>query len=239
MTKYITFTNMLGVSDQYKPTPASVSIPDWYKNMDSYQDGKKEPDSKGETKGTAKKCMPIFDAITNGYIIYTYCDIFVSQRLEYGKSTGKKHPTFTWPSFEPIKQHPKWQLPIHPQGDGHDLHYPKWHNAWAIKTEPGYSCLFVPPLHRDNPMIMFPGVVDTDIYTDTVNFPFVLKNPEMEGLIPAGTPIAQVIPFKREEWQMKFGNDKDVEDNKNINKKLRVFFFDSYKKQFRQSKEYR
>lgn len=239
MIKNITFTNVLGVPDGYNPTPASDLVPDWYKNLGSYMGGKKEPNVHNESPGTAKKCMPIFDAITGGYIIYTYCDIFVSQKLEYGKVTGKKHPFFQSPSFKPITFHQKEQLPDHPNGAGHDIQYPKWNNAWSIKTEPGYSCLFVSPFHRETPMIAFPGIVDTDTYTAPVNFPFVLKDPSMEGLIPAGTPIVQVIPFKRDSWQMSFGNEKDIEEQENLRKKLKTLFFDSYKRQFRQLKEYR
>lgn len=240
MTNNIIFTNFLGVPEEFSPTPASASIPEWYKNIESYVGGKKETDGKGGTKSTAKKCMPIFDAMTGGYIIYTYCDLFVSQRLEYGKISGKKYPTFEWPSFDPVAgPHSKSQLPEHPYDTGHEMAYPKWNNAWAIKTPPGYSCLFISPLHRETPIIAFPGVVDTDTYSAPVNFPFVLKDPTMEGLIPAGTPIIQVIPFKRESWQMNFGNNELIEESKKLQKKLRTLFFDSYKKQFRQPKEYR
>ena len=142
-------------------------------------------------------------------------------------------------SFEVLGFHKKEQLPEHPDGEGHRITYPKWHNAWGIETPPGYSCLFIPPVHRETPMVALPGVVDTDTYTAPVNFPFVLKDPKMEGLIPAGTPIIQVIPFKRETWQMEIGTGKDLENANKVSSKLRVKFFDSYKTQFRQPKEYR
>jgi len=58
--------------------------------------------------------------------------------------------------------------------------------------------------HRDSPFQIFTGVVDTDAYDQAVNFPFGLKDPEFEGLIPAGTPIAQVIPFKRTSWKSEY-----------------------------------
>jgi hypothetical protein len=34
-----------------------------------------------------------------------------------------------------------------------------------------------------------------------VNFPFFIRK-DFEGIIPAGTPIAQAIPFKRTDWEM-------------------------------------
>jgi hypothetical protein len=82
------------------------------------------------------------------------------------------------------------------------------------------------------------GVVDTDTYNAPVNFPFVLKNVNFEGLIPAGTPIAQVIPFKREEWKMQIGTEKDLEKQSDSIKGLRSKMFDSYKSQYRHIKKY-
>lgn len=237
MAQLITFTNTLGVPDEFRPVPASQVLPDWYKNLDSYIGGEKRPDGEAGTTATAKRCMPVFDAISAGYIISTHSDLWVSQKVDLG--TGKVVPFYEWASFNAITFHPKQQLPEHPDGAGHELGYPKWINAWAIKTPPGYSTLFISPLHRETPIMVLPGVVDTDTYSAPVTFPFVLRNPKMEGLIPLGTPIMQVIPFKREEWEMTIGTEKDLEEQIGISKKLRTKFFDSYKTQYRQPKEYR
>jgi hypothetical protein len=232
----IVFTNTLGVPDEYAPVPASKIIPDWYKNLESYVGGDKKPDGNAGTTATAKRCMPIFDAITAGYIISTHVDLWVSQRPD---ENGKLQPYYEWANFGAIAFHPKHQLPEHPDGAGHESSYPKWTNSWAIKTPPGYSCLFISPLHRETPIIVLPGVVDTDTYSAPVNFPFVLRDPKMEGIIPIGTPIMQVIPFKREEWEMKIGSREDLEEQNKVTTKLRTKFFDSYKTQYRQPKEFK
>jgi hypothetical protein len=44
------------------------------------------------------------------------------------------------------------------------------------------------------------GVVDTDTFPVPVNFPFFVRE-DFDGIIPEGTPIAQVIPFKRTDWK--------------------------------------
>ena len=36
-----------------------------------------------------------------------------------------------------------------------------------------------------------------------INFPFFIKE-GFTGLIPYGTPIVQIIPFKRDDWKSKF-----------------------------------
>lgn len=232
----IKFTDTIGVPEEYRPVPASKIIPDWYKNLESYISGEKRPDGNAGTTATAKRCMPIFDAITGGYIISTHTDLWVSQRPD---DNGKIQPYYEWANFGALGFHPKHQLPDHPDGAGHEITYPKWINAWAITTPPGYSCLFISPLHRETPIIVLPGVVDTDTYNAPVNFPFVLRDPKMDGLIPAGTPIMQVIPFKREEWQMELGSQEEFQQQAKVTNKLRSVFFDSYKRQFRQPKDYR
>lgn len=225
----ITFTDTLNVPSEYNPKPASNYLPEWYKQTPSYLQEGKKPSGNGDTSATIKRCMPIFDAITGGYIIPTYVDIYVSQKDGV--------PYYEWPSFQPITWHSIDQAKLHPVQNG--APYPKWANPWAIKTPPGYSVLFTAPMHRDSVFTILPGIVDTDTYTAPVNFPFVLNDVKFEGLIPAGTPMAQVIPFKRESWKMEIGNDEDRNNQNKTTIRLRTKFFDSYKNQFRQPKEYK
>ena len=84
-----------------------------------------------------------------------------------------------------------------------------------------------------------PGIVDTDTYNAPVNFPFVLNNIKFEGLIPAGSPMAQVIPFKRDSWEMEIGGTEEFVNQNKVTTLLRTKFFDSYKTQYRQNKEYK
>lgn len=239
----IVFTNTFGVPDEFIPKPATAFVPDWYKNMDSYMSGGKLPDGSGSTTATIKRCMPVFDSITAGYIITTYVDVYVSQKDGTGisRSTGKKKkikvPWYEWPSFNPIQFHPVEQAPEHPMENGYP--YPKWINPWSITTPPGYSVMFTAPVHRPSVFTILDGVVDTDTYSAPVNFPFVLNDITFEGLIPAGTPMAQVVPFRREEWEMSIGSNQEIDSQNKVTSLLRTRFFDSYKSQFRTIKEYK
>lgn len=229
MSKNIKFTNTNGFQDLEKPQPASVFIPDWFKNMESYIGGKKTTNGSGNTEGTIKRCIPVFDAITAGYIIVSPADVMVTLK------DGAQY--FEWSNFNLIAFHPIEQAPEHPARKPYQ--YPKWNNPWAIKTPKGYSTLFVQPLHRESIFTILPGVVDTDIYTAPVNFPFVINDPNFEGLIPKGTPIAQVIPIKRDAWKMEFGGQEELINQANITVKLQTRFFDRYKTMFWTRKEYK
>jgi hypothetical protein len=224
----ITFTNTTDFFiDGYEPLPAKKVIPDWYKNLTTYNDDKKTYGD-GKQTSTIKKCMPVFDAIGAGYIIFSPVDVYVSKKDNFF--------WYEWVTGDALNFHPVEQAPTHPLSNNQN--YPKWMNPWSIKTPKGYSSLFIPPVHRESPFAILEGIVDTDTYTNNVNLPFVMTDSEFEGLIPAGTPIAQVIPFKRDEWQMEFGTEEDIELAMRVKKTIWRKFFNAYKTEFRQEKNY-
>jgi hypothetical protein len=223
--KLITFSTIKLVSKEYYPAPASKYVPEWYKKTESYIGGKKIPNDESATMATIKRCMPVFDALTAGYIIPTPVDLYISQKDE--------GLYYQWAGLDLISFHPIPQAPFHPAHN--EFPYPKFHNPWAIKTAPGYSTLFVQPFHRESIFTIMPGIVDTDTYNAPVNFPFTVNDVKYEGLVPAGTPMAQVIPIKRDVWQM----NNDSIDSSQSNVKLNATFFDRYKNKFWHRKEYR
>jgi len=229
MKQKIIFTNVSSFIDLEKPIPASKDIPNWYAGLNSYLGGKTSLYNNYKAGSTIKKCMPVFDSIVSGYLIKSATDVFVT--VKDGVSN------FEWPSLDTILFHPIEQAPNHPYSNGQD--YPKWRNMWSIKTPKGYSTLFVQPFHRESVFTILPGVVDTDQYTVPVHFPFVLNNINFQGIIPKGTPIAQVIPFKRNDWCMEFGKEKEFNEQDRAQKNLATFFYDGYKKMFRQTKQYK
>jgi hypothetical protein len=229
MFKKIIFTNTTAYKELEFPQAASNFVPDWYKNTKSYINDQKKPNGSGGTDATIKRCMPVFDAITSGYIITSPADVYVKIK------DGDQY--FEWPSFGLIQFHPIEQAPEHPYKKPYA--YPKWISPWGIKTPKGYSTLFIQPLHRESVFTILPGIVDTDKYNAPVNFPFVINNPSFEGLIPAGTPIAQVIPIKRNSWIKKSGNKHDIIGIEQTNIKLRLSFFDGYRNRFWKRKEYK
>jgi len=230
----IVFTNTTDFSGLDSPQPASNFIPDWYKNMDSYIGGQKKPSSEARTTATVKRCMPVFDAITAGYIITSPADVWVSIIED---ENGEKDQRFEWSNFGLISFHPVEQAPSHPAKNG--FPYPKWNNLWSVKTPKGYSTLFVQPFHRESLFTILPGIVDTDEYYAPVNFPFVMNDSSFEGLIPKGTPIAQMMPFKRDSWEMSPGTFDDFYAQSTLGTKLNTKFFDRYKTMFRAKKEYK
>lgn len=227
----ITFTKTVDVSDLYKPAPAKSMIPQWYKDIDSYVDREKKPLEDGTIPTTIKKCMPVFDAMTSGYIIRTYSDISIQKHEEGTHFAWSLGEGIHWHSYQQIENYPSSFL-----NNGESV--PKFMNPWAIKTPKGYSVLICNPMHNKSSIFsILEGIVDTDKYDAPINFPFIIIDKNFEGIIPAGTPIAQVIPFKRDRWT--YSVSKKNKDKKNTFKtifKLQTLFYDSYKTNFRDKK---
>ena len=80
------------------------------------------------------------------------------------------------------------------------------------------------------------GIIDSDVYNHgrNGNFPFYLEN-DFEGIIPAGTPLYQIIPIKREDWKSTT-SDFDYETMTKKHHEVRKYFSDAYRKLFWQKK---
>lgn len=236
----IKFVNLDNVGEKYYPVPARNFIPDWYKQTQNETRSARESkspiarylDNGGGTPSTIKRCMPVFDSITAGYIMFTHEDFVID-------GPKGEAPFFYWinNSKPVIGFQTKEQAEKHPAVT-HDI--PKWKSAWGITTPPGYSCLFVDPLHREeSPLRALEAVVDTDTYISKIQFPFMLKDPDWRGLVPAGTPIIQVIPFRREQYKMEVSDtvDDKLKIERNTNQ-LRSNFVNAYKRMFWSKKSY-
>jgi len=86
------------------------------------------------------------------------------------------------------------------------------------------------------PFITHNAIIDTDGWPITGPVPFVIKK-GFSGLIPAGTPIYQMLFIKRDNWNSEQG-EYDKLYNKKIEFSVRKFLKDGYKKQIWSRKEY-
>jgi hypothetical protein len=234
MNKVITFTQVLDGFTLACPQPSKNFIPEWYKKTKDFTEKNLGPtlnfDKTLLLNTTIKKCVPIEDSIKLGYMIVLDVDVYV----DIDKNNKQQ---FYWPdglgidyhSFEQAKKHPKYEK---------KQDFPRWCLPWIIETSKNYSCLFIPPMHRDNVFEILPAVVDTDKFPMRAIFPFVMKDKKFTGIIPKNTPIAQIIPFKRENWKIKKGNRKNLNEFNKKEYRLNILFLDKYKRLFWQKKNY-
>ena len=228
MTISIKFIDSSGrLAEDYFPRPASKMVPQWFLELVPFR---KDIPIPGNVTG--KRCVPMLDAMTAGYILVTPVDVMVTR--DQGKIV------YSWPNEPAVEFQQLWQVGGHKRVTEDYSLVPKMPNPWGVVTPQGYSCLYIPPLNSDdNVFEIFSGVVDTDQYHQNGSLPFLLRDPRWEGLIPAGTPMAQVIPFRRESFEMIIGDSNDQGIPEKQWHKLRSVFRDGYRKMFWSPKSYK
>lgn len=232
--KTIEFIQADVVDERYFPRPAKDCLPAWYKETNPGTNDIAD----GARAYSIRGCMPTYDAMTAGYIIPTPADYWVTQEYDH-RAQGGKCPVFHTRNFaQPIVEQPGEHAPNHPL-KANNVDFPKFASPWIIKTPPGYSTMFIDPLGETNEIFRsLPAVIDTDVFYHRIAFPFVLRDPNFSGLIPAGTPMVQAIPFKREEWQMEISKP-DIESLNRSMVRLASKLFSSYKVHFWNKKSFK
>ena len=204
MTKNIKFIakNEYGWNVCEKPFPAFQAIPDWWKNLPAYNSSREDNEEKtlivksGNSNAGPKKCVPMLDAITSGYIIPLWADVQVLQE--------KETINITWRVSEDVFQFHGGHSNMIEKPVGYSSQVFKFLNTWRIVTPPGYSILVTQPFgYRNTPFQAIPAIIDTDKSTTEILPPMWIKE-DFEGIIEKGTPLVQIIPFKRDNWESEF-----------------------------------
>ena len=243
LIKFICREDYIKNNQDILPIPAKTNIPEWFKKLEH-----------STQKKTIKGCMPFLDSLTAGYLLKMPVDYHIIHNIEVEgeKRTGHMVGLKWDPAMSPglnLNWDGKEESHLYQQLEGSPyveknkkLKFHKILNPWVIKTPPGYSTLFVPPLNNaDDRFSIIPGIVDTDTFEKEINFPFVVngdKYPILESTIKVGTPYVQVIPFKREKWKMKIEN----RETKKFNEDSFYYFkywMDNYKKRFWSKKSWK
>lgn len=178
-----------------EPVPAAQTLPDWLKSMPSEVAA---PSLGGEVVRTLKHCPPIIDALSSGVIIPLATDLHISN----GEIAWDWDPPILQDALisrAPVGLH----VPEQASGAPFKLAsnaVVKFINFWTLETPAGWSLLFTHPLNREDlPFRALSGVVDCDLFKDGyVHFPALWTDPNFEGTLAKGTPVAQVFAIQRE-----------------------------------------
>ncbi|MEM9054862.1 MAG: hypothetical protein AAGB16_06010 [Pseudomonadota bacterium] len=175
-----------------EPTRAGKAMPDWFRSLPREMGMR---DAHGLPGLTAKACLPMTDIFSLGYILPLPVDLQIE-----GEGYGAPLQ-IGWAQdigFNPVEAHHPGQIgaPNPPFGAAQPQ---KFVNPWRLIVPKGYSVLFTHPFnHFELPFLCFNAMVDCDQFETTVNIPFLWTGAPGRHVLPAGTPIAQVIPIKRE-----------------------------------------
>ena len=245
----ITFKTEWKDAIEHLPFPIKKTMPEWYKKIPSFVSADRDHRS-------VKMCMPFQDALISGYCIPLPMDLRLKKEYDDKGELmlkviwGNNHHTL-WgdnhnivASTMAIEGHHKGQYGGMPIPEGAMSQVIKINMPYRIFTPSGYSCLFIPPMNRERKYFeIISGIIDTDNYGGVTNLPsFIMDWTEDQNghdslMIPGGTPIAQVFPFKRDKWELEV-----VEDDWNKNKWFMKYFTkwaNNYKIKSWKKKEYK
>jgi hypothetical protein len=182
------------LDDLARPAAARGALPEWLRAMPraAYSD------THGQDVRTVKQCPPFVDAMSHGFMIPLPCDVTVRDGV------------LSWDWDRPalsVDAHPQSPLSFHVPAQvtgtpffDPDIAIVKFNSFWTIELEPGFSLFATHPVNRaDLPFRLLTGLVDCDRFSDVgVLFPAIWIDPEFEGVLPRGTPVAQCFPVSRE-----------------------------------------
>lgn len=174
------------------PVPAREAMPEWFRRLAPVD---KNHLSTTDNALTVKRCMPFLDALMAGWILPLAATVRIDIR-----DNGQTVDTGWDFDKTMVSNHHAYQVNGHPMQPRPPC---KFHNHWTIRTPKGWSCLFIPPMNQPNGVIeIAAGIVDTDEYTSLINFPFFATAPDGLYTLEKGTPLVQVIPFRRDDLQL-------------------------------------
>lgn len=209
--------SLIAERDDLKPQPAFKCLPSWFKHMPSHRN----------EFPTAKRCLPLVDAMYQGYVIKAHCSIHVKI-----KDNGDLDATFKSPA-NPLEVHRISQTPEFIEYfESPYTHVFKWLSPWAIRTPKGYSCMYMNPQNGGYKELRFmSGNVDTDEFFIRINPTFILQKGFKEFKINAGDPLVQVVPFKREDFKLEVraATEEDMLEEQKSNWAINLPHEDAYR----------
>lgn len=208
----------LNRSSDSTPKPVIKTIPKWYKNADRFAkhpttgEHWEDPYNGGKIP-TWKACPAVYDIMGAGYVYRTPCDIEFKENA-YGQLEARVLDEKNKDFLQIRPAMPQFQVPM----GYHENHF-AWWSDWAVEVPEGYSVLYTQPFNRfELPFITTSGIIDNDKVNLPGTMPFFIKK-GYTGILPAGTPYAQMLPFKRENWESEIIDDLPYEKMAEINQK--------------------
>jgi len=180
-----------------RPVRASNMIPEWYKQ---------QPFGDDKPSATIKRCMPILDMMSAGYMYVMPADVWIDATNPNFLDFGLQDESIRSYTPQILTDHQHYQYDHYPIDPIYHKEVMRVNPLWAIETPPGYSTLFIEPTHRyPTPIKAIPGIIDTDSFASSGFLSFnVLAG--FKGIVKQGTPLIQMIPFLREDWESKWGS---------------------------------
>jgi len=203
----------------FKPVLAKNIIPDWWKRMRIMDF------ANGNTNHSIRSCPAMDDWLKSGWIIVSTRDMLVlcgndrddddatcfqtvdlDQKGYQSIASSRSHPVAQYHNvFEYLKN---GDNPTNIR-DAFKMRAP-----WNVATPEGYSVFYLDPfLFQNEHFAVWQGIIDSDKFNKNMDNSQIIFYPKVNHsfVIPKGTPLVQIIPFKRDEWVASY-QFRDIDD---------------------------
>tara|TARA_R100000664_G_C2755504_1_gene143213 strand:- start:29 stop:763 length:735 start_codon:yes stop_codon:yes gene_type:complete len=184
------------IPDSWKKLPQAVDMP--LEDINPYNIGKYY--GSGVPSTTAKGCPSFIDIFQDGFVYPAPCDLYF-----YFDKESKESRWEAALDDITIRSHGDEQYVDHVPKSGFQ-HVFKLDYVWCGFTPPGYSVRQIPMLWHHNPYFEVAyGVIHTDLYHQ-INPQIMMREGIKEFQIKQGEPLCYLVPYKRQDYELKFSD---------------------------------
>jgi hypothetical protein len=215
----------------YPIIPSNKLMPEWLKSLDPHIDVK----GHSIQASTVKRCPGILKYTGYGYIVRSWCDVVITTDMKHGNINFKYTDSDPNSGRVEIFRYMGVQHPVGLMADsafGYPTAVPnnyfknvlKWTLGWHAWMPKDYDLWFAPPQYHFNPnFTACTGILDSRI-TEQLNVQIFWHPTEETVVIPAGTPLVQLIPIKREKPEFEIEYDKDKFHSNRLKEKFSKYW---------------
>jgi hypothetical protein len=204
-------SSIAGLSATVPPKPAADVRPDWLKGPRFHAgfDRATPIEQASREASTIRRCPGIMDAMRDGYVVPLWTDLHVKFDGMRGEVEMRCASPWAGVDRHPIEQFKS--TPIETWASPYTCVF-KLANPWRVYLPAGYSSRILDPVYHRNwvGFSVLPGVVDHDRF-HTANIFLVWERYDAgELIIPLGTPLFQLIPFRRAQLGVSVSDSPDT-----------------------------
>lgn len=203
----------LTLLEDCKPKPTARYTPDWWKEKkidlvkQSAYDLNTANIKNCPSVGNIKHCPSFTDVFTSGYVVPMWMDTYLGYDKENARAGALSN--LTQIDYHPC---PSEDMENYTFLGKEAVAFFKAKSPWSIITKPGVSVLILPLFFNFDPdFSIVPGIIDTE-YVNNLNPDIIYHSKEKEIFIERGTPLFQIIPFRKEKFTFDVKEMDDLSD---------------------------
>jgi hypothetical protein len=183
----------------YPPVPCIENLPEWLSRLPVVRHDPIARAIEG-IDSNVRRCPGVVDYVRLGYLFFMPYDLILRQESDGSWRWNMQHGGNTsLDEWAPTNHDPRQVEGMEFDPETHFPSIVKLRFPCFINTPPGVSTAILDSFfHRNRDFEVIPGVFESDIVGDNLRIFIRMRRTDEPVYIAAGTPLAQMLPFRRE-----------------------------------------